>query len=73
MPPFSETTIEAVEQSLGAQLNYASKRYFGFNTVVDDRNTQKTETKTKTKTIPYEFILQEIHLRKRKAVFINLL
>ena len=48
---YSETTIEAVEQSLGAQLNYASKRYFGFNTVVDDRNAQKTETKTKNYSI----------------------
>ena len=48
---YSETTTEAVEQSLGAQLNYASKKYFGFNTVVDDRNAQKTETKTKNYSI----------------------
>lgn len=44
---YSETTIEHVEQPLNEQLNYASKKYFGQNTIIDDRNANKTETKTK--------------------------
>ena len=40
------TTEKNAELSLGEQLQYASKKHFGLNTIVDDRNANKIETTT---------------------------